>query len=260
VPEQQLIAEPETKICSKCGYERPIGRFRFQNKEKGIRHPACNDCQSAYLRERRGSSRKRELKQHLESIATDPSNPATFGAVTRTEAIVKTMLTRFGGLEKFADQWFQFLKLANMAGKHHIVQRSFEAMLRLMHFVDANQAPLHDSLDRMTGEQLDTFIDERMVERLWSRPEAAAVVLEKLGWTLVPPDEEVRRECLGTLVGEIQERLTEMLQRPRGEREPAAQLLLESEEDSEEVEGCFDEHEFALFAAQETGESGGFLT
>lgn len=34
----------ETKICSKCGEEKPIDQFAFRNKAKGTRRAECKKC------------------------------------------------------------------------------------------------------------------------------------------------------------------------------------------------------------------------
>ena len=249
----------QTKTCTQCGREQPIDEFRFQHREKGARHPQCNTCFAAYHRQRTAKNRKRDLKRQVDTLATDPGNPASFGVATRSEAVVKSMLVRFGGLERFADDWFKFLKLAHLAGKHHIVQRSFEAMLKLLNLVDVNHENRQKSLDAMTEGELKSFVNELLIERIWGNPEVAVVVLERLGWELKPPTEEVSRKELGTVVRDIQQRLIGLLKIPSGPS-PAAELLIESDDDEtdEDDEGEWgDEHEFALFAAQESGESGG---
>jgi hypothetical protein len=163
-PDSNLAVQ--TKTCTQCGKEQPVDEFRLQRREKGIRHPQCNTCFNAYHRQRTAKNRNRDLTQYVQGLATDPGNPASYGVATRTEAVVKTMLTRFGGLEKFADQWFQFLKLANMAGKHHIVQRSFEAMLKLMHVVDTCAGERQKSLDAMNDEEAILLVHRAAVSMM----------------------------------------------------------------------------------------------
>lgn len=36
----------ETKICSKCGIERPIDNFAFRDKKRGTRRAECKKCVS----------------------------------------------------------------------------------------------------------------------------------------------------------------------------------------------------------------------
>jgi hypothetical protein len=36
MPNQELIAEPKTKRCSKCGHEQPIDQFAHQSRERGV--------------------------------------------------------------------------------------------------------------------------------------------------------------------------------------------------------------------------------
>ena len=41
----------ESRICSKCGEERPVEHFTFKNLAKGIRHNRCRDCTREAVRE-----------------------------------------------------------------------------------------------------------------------------------------------------------------------------------------------------------------
>ncbi len=40
-----------TKICTKCGEEKPLTEFNFKNKAKGKRQSQCKECQRARERE-----------------------------------------------------------------------------------------------------------------------------------------------------------------------------------------------------------------
>lgn len=40
----------ETKICTKCGQERPIEDFYWKNKAKGLRRSECKDCHNNYVK------------------------------------------------------------------------------------------------------------------------------------------------------------------------------------------------------------------
>jgi len=113
------------KTCGTCGRTRPIDEFRFRDQARGLRHTTCNTCFAGYHRGYRDTKRRRELKTYVDELATDPSNPRSFGALSRAEVVLRAMLKRFGGLERFADDWFSFIKVAMVAGKHHVVQRSF---------------------------------------------------------------------------------------------------------------------------------------
>ena len=248
-----------TKVCRGCGQPKPLDQFRFQRRDQNRRHPRCNECFAAYMRQRTTRLRERAIKGQIEELATDMSNPASFGATTRSEAIVKAMLTRFGGLEKFADEWFRFLRLAHLAGKHHVVQRSFEGMLRLMSVLDTHQNTRSKSLDEMTDRELQAFITQAFVERLWANPEIGVAVLERMGWTLTPPDASKQLAFEGSAVGDVQRRLMGLLRTPC-EKKSTATLLLEADEDDgmdQDDDDWLDDREFELLAAQESGESGG---
>ena len=40
----------ETKICTKCGKEKPIEEFGWRNKAKGTRRADCKECHSNYVK------------------------------------------------------------------------------------------------------------------------------------------------------------------------------------------------------------------
>ncbi len=167
----------------------------------------CNTCWAEYHRRYRDTKRRGELKSYVEELATDPSDPRSFGAKTRTEAVVRAMLTRFGGLERFADDWFQFLKLATMAGKHHVVQRSFEAMLRLLEVVDRSQPDPCHQFDNMSREELGEFMTREFVHRIWREPDIGIVPLEALGFKVEPPEELPPVESLSAVCDAVRQRL-----------------------------------------------------
>ena len=41
----------ETKICTKCGEEKPLTEFNFKNKARGKRQSQCKECQRKRERE-----------------------------------------------------------------------------------------------------------------------------------------------------------------------------------------------------------------
>ena len=41
----------DTKICTKCGEEKPLTEFNFKNKARGKRQSQCKECQRKRERE-----------------------------------------------------------------------------------------------------------------------------------------------------------------------------------------------------------------
>lgn len=41
----------ETKICTKCGIEKPISEFNWRNKTQGTRRSECKICHSQYMKQ-----------------------------------------------------------------------------------------------------------------------------------------------------------------------------------------------------------------
>ena len=41
----------ETKICTKCGIEKPITEFNWRDKSKGTHRSECKICHTNYMKE-----------------------------------------------------------------------------------------------------------------------------------------------------------------------------------------------------------------
>ena len=119
---------------------------------------------------------------------------------------MRAMLSRWGGLRRFADDWFALLQVANVAGKHHIIQRSFEAMLRLMELADRSEGDRRKLYDTMSNKELEEFLVREIVNQIWKQPDIAVVVLEKMGWTLLPPDVPPSTAAIEPTCAEIRQR------------------------------------------------------
>jgi 5-methylcytosine-specific restriction endonuclease McrA len=76
----------QTKICSKCGNEKPLTEFNFRNKQKGVRHSRCKACASddsstqwrADIEKSRDTDRRRrqaKLEQYRERQRIRDSTP-----------------------------------------------------------------------------------------------------------------------------------------------------------------------------------------
>ena len=55
----------ETKVCTKCGLEKPIEDFAFRDKAKGTRRADCKECHSKFMKNK--YQEKRQEVQQLKS-------------------------------------------------------------------------------------------------------------------------------------------------------------------------------------------------
>lgn len=55
----------DTKICTKCGEEKPLTEFNFRNKSKGTYMPICKDCQHKRKNELYQTRYKERYKDRL---------------------------------------------------------------------------------------------------------------------------------------------------------------------------------------------------
>jgi len=194
------------KTCGTCGRTKPIEEFRFRDQAKGARHSMCNTCWAGYHRDYRTERRNQKLKDYVEKLATDASSPESFGARTRAEAVLRAMLARFGGLERFADDWFEFIVLAGASGKFQVVQRSLEAILRLIEVVDRDEKGQGEHSGHMSVEEMQESLVKSLVTAVWKDPDVGVLVLEELGWKLEPPAETVGADAVRGVCQRVKER------------------------------------------------------
>ena len=57
----------ETKVCTKCGIEKPITEFHWRNKAEGTHRSECKACHSSYMKQIYENKRKTvgDIKQSL---------------------------------------------------------------------------------------------------------------------------------------------------------------------------------------------------
>lgn len=204
------------RTCSTCGVSRPEAEFRFRDREHQQRHSQCNACFAAYQRERRGDRRRLQLQGYVDELASELDGATSQGARSRTEAVLKIMLEKFGGLEAFAMNWFDFLKLASLSGKHHLIQRSFEAMLRMMELADREdkESQSQAATSQLTHEQLQEFLENQLARMLFQQPDIAVVVLEKFGWQCEPPVEPLSPVALSAASTDLQPQFQRLFAAP----------------------------------------------
>ena len=193
------------RLCNSCGRSKPIQEFRFKNRATGLRHGECNGCAAAQRRGSRTGKRRQEIQKYLEQ-ASDASDPRNYGCTTRTEAIVRAMMMRFGGLDQFVGFWFEFIQHARDSGKEHLVQRSLETMAHFIGATDKNQSAQR-SAGEMPNEQARGLIMEHVVRAIFEDPDLAAQILGELGWRVEPP-EDPTEEPFGPFRQRVEAKIT----------------------------------------------------
>ena len=89
---------PATKICTGCGDEKPIHRFRTHSRKTGTKESRCNDCFASQTRRRRALIRRRDIAMFQRLVRETQS-------IDRVAELINLMVRRFGGLERFVDKW-----------------------------------------------------------------------------------------------------------------------------------------------------------
>lgn len=114
----------DSKICSTCGEEKPISRFRFY---KGSYRKSCVDCANTARRKRRANDpehRERLNSRKRNLYANDPEyrNRVLLSCSISGQKLKKEMIDRYGGVCKCCgESQIDFLHIHhpdNDGGKH----------------------------------------------------------------------------------------------------------------------------------------------
>ena len=153
--------QPETKICTDCGEEKPIHRFRHRSRKDGTRHNQCNDCHAAYLRKCTAKKRSKDLRTFVHQV---PRHRAP-GALL---ALVANTVKRFGGVDQLAEFWVSefYARMESKPGSKANLD-SCRTICQLMHACDEyrqNERKAIADSDDVSEEDLRRIIREAVEE------------------------------------------------------------------------------------------------
>lgn len=114
----------ETRLCSHCREELPVGAFRPRRKGSDKRHTVCRLCFNAYIRERR--QRKRPAKIH--GFTSQLKELSRVQDIDSISALVAEMPTQFGGIQALGKAWGAAIEDAKARKRNCLVVRSFFAI------------------------------------------------------------------------------------------------------------------------------------
>ena len=110
------------KLCTGCGQLRPIDEFRLRRKGGTARECRCRCCHAADQRAYRRRRRDKALANFSQQ-AKWRSDAAFLAALSRG------MVSRFGGMEKFVDEFVTFV---HRTSHTKVAANCYLAILRLM--------------------------------------------------------------------------------------------------------------------------------
>ena len=148
------VAEPQSRVCSRCGQTLPINEFRFRKRGEPGRQGCCRDCYNDRMRAYRFARRSKAVGGFSQQVLR-ASGPQ---AISR---LCAGMFRRFGGADGVASVWMAHLTAAPAGSR--IALNSFRALARLMEVADAQQQPADCAglTDAELDQELQRLLDAR---------------------------------------------------------------------------------------------------
>ena len=85
-------------MCSKCGRDLPLSRFRHIRKNQPERHSECEECRNRYRRSLTVAKRQADVRRAMTQI-----NRAIDEA--KIKAVVSALIRRCGGVVRLVELW-----------------------------------------------------------------------------------------------------------------------------------------------------------
>jgi hypothetical protein len=149
-----------TKICSACGDELPLDRFRLRRATGVSRDNRCRGCYNRWMRDYRRTRRSESLQAFAAAVAKETS-------FRRVEQLCDQMFRRFGGVGEFAKLWVSEIKAAGQTKRG--TPRALKAMLAIANMqalVQLNERP--SSFSELSYDQLREVMERKLADLLRS--------------------------------------------------------------------------------------------
>lgn len=177
----------QTKPCGTCSELKPIGEFRRRLSGTEIRHSQCRQCVNQQARMRHLKTRDRQLHAYNQQINTEVQG------LSRMAEVTSGIVNEFSGVEGFVSGWKAVLDRAGDAGKHYLVARGLQTVLKLIdgcnELRDVRPQPVELSDQDLHRTMLESV--ERIVQE---NPILAVSAARRLGWDVIPPPETLQEE------------------------------------------------------------------
>ena len=167
---------PQTRRCCECLEQKALSEFRRVRKGGERRRTDCYQCHNRREAKRIRHRRQKQQGAVVQKLSTQicqapPSDP------TRIARIAEGLIAESGGWNKFVGIWRQTLETARR-------QKRFGRVYRMLNSLQKLQL----ASEQLQVEARETEPDDAQFHRsIRESPEAAAFVLDSLGWTTAPP-------------------------------------------------------------------------
>jgi hypothetical protein len=185
--------QPQTRLCGTCGRWRPVEQFNRYGKDNPRLRPHCKVCRYDYLKRRRS-------KRRLHGFLKDMNAIGRRRQVDKLLALLEITYRHYGGLRGLAIEVMHWQKLAKpgsqMAGKilHATLQMVTMAAEEQTKRAEQEEREREERYWAMSDEELQQEHTENLMRTAQSlvaeNPEIAVSAAHKLGWTVIPPEDE----------------------------------------------------------------------
>ncbi len=97
----------DERVCTKCGRNQPISRFKRRSRSQGLRLSWCKDCVNKSARDRAA----RQKSQLFEKVVRDIQHS---DGATRLESVISAARRKFSGVNGFAIKIAEVIQSPNM--------------------------------------------------------------------------------------------------------------------------------------------------
>lgn len=172
------------KLCTTCRQMRPRSEFR-RRTPKGDLHCQCKSCHREYESRRFRIKRDKERQHDFKARLTEIVN----AEMEQVRGLAVAMLNEFGGVEGTASL---LARVYDNARKGSFTR--YRCLAATMKMVEAATPPppTEDELGAMSDEDLQARLDAQIQGMIEEQPELAVLAAVRLGWTVIPPEDESR--------------------------------------------------------------------
>ena len=175
----------DEKVCTHCGRNQPVTRFKRRSRAQGQRLSWCRGCINESARQCTARKRTAALGQAAKYIRLN--SPAS-----RVEAVIAATCRRLGGVEAVASRIAEAVTSSN-------VNVALTAAIFVMKLLTAQDrlrlasATSRNSIPTLSDDERNERVRQHLIELLTNEPESLADALRLLGWRVELPSTESQK-------------------------------------------------------------------
>jgi hypothetical protein len=172
-----VVEQRETKICGRCGLDKPLVQFRLRTAAGTLRHAECNLCHNQNMNRRNARLRSNNVKTFLVRASAETE-------WERILAVCNSAFARADGIGNFIKTMRQMVE--QQPPDSPLRLRYFAAILNLYTAAESQRA--NPSLHTATEGDLLELWEYRLQQMVREEPAALLLAAEKLGCEVKWPE------------------------------------------------------------------------